>query len=221
MKKILILLLLLPILSFAQTKKEIVALYDKLEKKGTKDFSFNFIDTISYKTKSDFFLLTKVYFTEKFPYATDIIQLEDKEIGIIIVRSSFDWVYKPTYPSFDKIRITYYYLMKIECREGRYRMDMYDIIYTLSDAKGEFPPSKEYKLTDITNTYKNVFESKEKKNKERSIKTIRDKELDDLRRHSNLVYNILKGVDENVDKVFLDINKFVIDQVVKEQKEQW
>ena len=149
MKKILLfsILSLLSFQLYSQTKEDLLDLHDKLVNLGGRELSFTIIDTIQNKSKNDLYISAKSFFAEYFKSANDVIQLDDKEAGIIGGKGIFTNEY-PIGNALIKtfITSTYRFYLKIQCREGRYRAEMSNFTISsktdaLGSATGESPVS--------------------------------------------------------------------------------
>lgn len=75
-------------------------------------------------SQSDLYASAKTTIAEIFKSAKDVIQSDDKESGIIICKGNSEI----TEPFINNLME---FTLKLSCREGRYRIDLYDILLTV------------------------------------------------------------------------------------------
>ncbi len=71
------------------------------------------------KTKDQLYSTARLYIAELFNSAQDVLQLEDKEGGVLIAKGN-----NPC-PEDPKCRV--WYTLRIQCRDGRYKVDIYQL----------------------------------------------------------------------------------------------
>lgn len=206
MKKLLSLLLLLPLFAHAQTNEELKELYLKLTNEAGTKFDFSEVVSVPDKTKNDLYFNTKSFFVEHYPYSNEVIQLDDKDQGVVVGKSSF------TYKEKDRI-ITYYYLLKIQSKDGRCKIDLKDISYTTLSTSAYSSPSRETPISSIDRKAIMSLGKSEEETKKRSIKNIYSrndpKEVADLK-VVKYNYGILKGLEEGASALFSVISKYIM-----------
>lgn len=77
-------------------------------------------------TVDELYLRAKQFFVESFKSANDVIQLDDKESGIVSGKA-FQDIYIAVMGTSTKIQL--WYTIKILSREGRYKYEIYDILF--------------------------------------------------------------------------------------------
>lgn len=92
---------------------------------GQTDFKWETIDSTT-KSKDQLYSLTKTYIAEKWKSANDVIQNDDKEGGVIILKGltqKLTTKYLMNYHEF-----TYQYTMKFYFKDKKYRVQLEDVI---------------------------------------------------------------------------------------------
>lgn len=225
MKQILIFIVFLNVsFSFGQTKEELMNLYDEVQGKSSRDFSFSMVDTISYQSKDDLYYLAKSFFVEKFQFPKEmVLQLDEKNKGVIAGSSSFSHDYtKKVLLGKENVEINYFYYLKIQCRQGRYKAEVKDISYTVN--RPDIYNPKEYKLSDLKKDFKNDLKETVKTDNKRSVRNIRepDKQKERINKESvKLAYNILKGAEEGVQSLFLSLKKHMVIEGIEHDDDTW
>jgi len=69
----------------------------------------------------------KLWFATAFRSAQDVIQLDDRENGNILGKGV---ILKDEQRGLTQIRKTWYFTVKVQVKDGRYRAEIYDITYT-------------------------------------------------------------------------------------------
>jgi len=69
----------------------------------------------------------KLWFASAFKSAQDVIQLDDKENGIVLGQGI---VVQDEAKALTHVRKTWHFTIKIQVKDGRYRAEIYDITYT-------------------------------------------------------------------------------------------
>lgn len=117
MKKIIcyLLIMLYSTLTFSQS----------FPKKDGKIY-FESIDTIEGMTKEKIFDKAKLWFVDYYKNSKEIIQQEDREQGFIIGKAIFN-LYEIN--GAGKGDHACKYTIKIECKDGRYRLQLFDFLY--------------------------------------------------------------------------------------------
>jgi len=83
-------------------------------------------------TADNLFTLSKIYLADKYGDLDKVIELEDKDLGMILVEGLFTiWIEHSGYPYEYKV----WHSLKIEMKEGRYRYQLYNfnIQYKIED----------------------------------------------------------------------------------------
>jgi hypothetical protein len=107
----------------------------------------------SNETKNDLYLKAKVFIAERFKSASDVIQLDDKENGMLLIKGSI----KETF-IFQLSSLDYYFsfTMKIYIKENKYRVVVSDVYNSLAPYKHN---------TLLINKYRGAFADNLTKNK--------------------------------------------------------
>ncbi len=74
--------------------------------------------------KDDLFQRTKLWFVENYTSANDVIQMEDKENGIIVGKGYFEEMWQVTFYASMKVKV--YHTIKMYVKDGRYRYEITD-----------------------------------------------------------------------------------------------
>jgi len=69
----------------------------------------------------------KLWFASAFRSAQDVIQLDDRENGNILGKGL---IMKEEKSGLTQIRKTWYFTVKVQVKDGRYRAEIYDVTYT-------------------------------------------------------------------------------------------
>lgn len=115
-----ILLLLLPALSFAQSPIKYIP---------TKDSVTVHLDTIvrvDSLTKDELYINAKLWFSDYFKSSKAVIDLDDKEAGIIIGKGSSQITINLWTGPFNT---RCYFTTKISIKDHKYRLEVYDLYY--------------------------------------------------------------------------------------------
>lgn len=86
--------------------------------------TFTLINQLQDKTKDELYSSAKVMITDMFKSAKDVIQSEDKEAGIIICKGN-----TKIQGAFNTDLMEF--TLKIACKDGRYKIDLYNITLTI------------------------------------------------------------------------------------------
>jgi hypothetical protein len=79
--------------------------------------------------KNDLYLRSKMFFTEAFKSANDVIQLDDKETATVVGKG-FNKISLPSELGLGLMTpMMMYYTVKIQCKDNRYRYEIYDIYF--------------------------------------------------------------------------------------------
>lgn len=79
-------------------------------------------------TKDKLYRNAKLYFTDNFKSAKDVIQYDEKQEGKVIGKGYFESNVKTMIMlTADYIKTSVYYSTEITCKDGRYRYKIYDI----------------------------------------------------------------------------------------------
>jgi hypothetical protein len=133
------------------------------------------------------YLNSKQFFVDAFKSAKDVIQLDDKEAGIVIGKGFSDIYIKSLGLN---VKTQMWYTIKIQSKDGRYKYDIYDIYFKNypsqyassheSPAEEQFQKSIYYKKDgtpkEFPLKYKNAMEDNIKSTVE-LIKTIMSKSV--------------------------------------------
>jgi hypothetical protein len=140
-------------------------LIDELPKDENGKLNFSEVVLVDSVSKDELFLSAKQFFAETFKNSKEVIQMDDKDAGIIIGKAWGDIVIKVVGTS---VKTQMWFTIKIQAKEGRYRYEIYDIFYksypnstygsTISPAEATFDKNSYYKKNgqprDIPEKYK-------------------------------------------------------------------
>jgi hypothetical protein len=101
----------------AQTKHPLPIIDDKI--------NFSEVVVVDKASKDELYTKAKIWLAEKFISANDVIQFDDKENGIVLGKGAIRKKEGGLSPTIKNWRFT----VKIQVKEGKYKVDFYDIIY--------------------------------------------------------------------------------------------
>ena len=112
-------MIIAPILTFGQ-------LIDELPKDESGNLNYNEVIQIENIKKDELYLRSKQFFVDVFKSAKDVIQMDDKEAGVVIGKG-FNDIYIKVIGISTPIQM--WYTIKIQSKEGRYKYEIYDIYF--------------------------------------------------------------------------------------------
>lgn len=120
MKSIFLLLFaLMPLLSFAQ-------LIDELPKDESGKLYYTEVIQIDSMKKQQLYLNSKQFFVDVFKSANDVIQLDDKESGIVIGKG-FSEIYIKILGT--PVAEQMWFTIKIQCKDDKFKYEIYNISF--------------------------------------------------------------------------------------------
>ena len=119
--KILFLILFAPIVTSGQ-------LIDELPKDENGNLNFNEVIQIDNTKKDELYIRSKQFFVDTFKSANDVIQMDDKEAGVVIGKGYND-IYIKIMGVNNAVQM--WYTIKIQSKEGRYKYEIYDIYFKI------------------------------------------------------------------------------------------
>jgi len=139
----LILATILPLIANSQVIEEIPT---------DQNGKINFTEVIQVDSvdKNTLYSRSKQFFVDTFKSANDVIQLDDKESGTIIGKGFSD-IYIKIVSS--PVAIQMWYSIKIQCKDGRYKYEIYDIIFKSYASQYAASSSSPAEPTFDRNTY--------------------------------------------------------------------
>lgn len=168
-----VLLSIVPLLSYGQLIEELPKNED-----GKLNFS-GVIQSESFK-QNQLYLNSKQFFADAFKSAKDVIQMDDKESGIVIGKGFVDINAKMLGASYP---VKMWYTIKIQSKDGRYKYEIYDIYfenyppnYVLPDGYAKSQTAED--IFDKTNYYK---KNGQPKNQSLNFKTQMVEKIDGLK----------------------------------------
>lgn len=96
---------------------------------------FNEVIQVDSITKDLLYYNAKVFFAEVFKSANDVIQMDDKENGVLIGKGFTNVYAKAVFRDGLIIYLDFtgtvqmWYTIKIQCKDNRYKYDIYDIYF--------------------------------------------------------------------------------------------
>jgi hypothetical protein len=126
---VLILLLTVSITSNAQ-------LIDELPKDEQGNLNFNEVVQIDSANKGQLHFRAKQFFADAFKSAQDVIQMDDKDAGILIGKA-WSTIYIKVLAN--PVPIKMWYTVKVQSKEGRYKAEVYDISYSGDTGPSGYP----------------------------------------------------------------------------------
>ena len=119
MKSFLIFILLLPLISMGQSKEI-----------PLKDGEINFSEVVlldSTFKKNDLYINANKFFVDVYHSAKDVIQLDDKDAGIVIGKGYFETLWKANFLITYQLQI--WHTIKISIKDGSYKYEITDFRY--------------------------------------------------------------------------------------------
>lgn len=150
-------LLFLPILLYSQIISE-------LPQNEFGAIYFNKINKIDSVSKNELFLRSKTFFVNNFKSAKSVIQLEDKEAGVIIGKG-----YKYIVANSEALVSTacdIYFTIKITSKDNKFRVEIYDFYGMSQPSYPYFPNGIRFEMSrwfDTTEYYKSNGKPKSSK----------------------------------------------------------
>jgi hypothetical protein len=115
-----------------------------------KNFTWEKIDSVE-KTKDEIYSDTKFFIAEKWKSSKEVIQNDDKENGIIIIKGTIKEI------SNNGLTFWYSYTIKILMKDFKYKIIVDNVKYSSSDCNGSFlilEPQEEYPGTSKSCLFK-------------------------------------------------------------------
>ena len=85
------------------------------------------VSTDTLLKRNDLFINSKKFFVDVYKSGKDVIQMEDKEAGIIIGKGYFSVIWKASFLFSYDIQI--WHTIKISVKDGKYKYEIYDFNY--------------------------------------------------------------------------------------------
>lgn len=97
----------------------------------TKDGKIHYEEVVEVTaSKNNLYSNAKMWFVDTFKSADDVIQMDDKELGVIIGKGFSDiYVDTKILGDISKTKTRAYYTIKVQLKENKYKVDIYDIYY--------------------------------------------------------------------------------------------
>lgn len=143
MKKLLTILLLTPLLSFAQEQKENKAYKDDVygrsfggDEKITpetlviplKNQQIFYQEVVEvYGNKQEIYLKARKWFVDHFKNAKSVLQIEDKDEGVLTGKALHSYKFDS---GVNSSNVSIYFTLNVEIKDGRYRIQFYDMYGT-------------------------------------------------------------------------------------------
>lgn len=128
MKKVLLLLwLFFPNHTMAQ-------IIDELPKDENGKLCFSEVVYVDSLKKNQLYLNSKQFFNDAYASVKNVIQSDDKYSAVVIGRV-FNFVPIESNPVFKDMPEQMWYTLKIQCKDGRYKYEIYDISFKSIDPK--------------------------------------------------------------------------------------
>ncbi|WPY97634.1 DUF4468 domain-containing protein [Christiangramia sp. OXR-203] len=142
---ILILLFLYPVQFFSQV-------IDELPTDENGNLYYSEVIQVENADKNELYLRSKQFFAEIFKSANDVIQMDDKDSGIIIGKG-FNDIYITVIGIATPIQM--WYSIKIQSKDDRYKYDIYDIYFKSYPGQYGVTTTSAEKMFDKEKYYKN------------------------------------------------------------------
>jgi hypothetical protein len=97
--------------------------------------NFSEVVEVANQSKDDLYLKAKAFFVNNFKSANNVIQMDDKEDGIIIGKGNSDFSISPGMGVNVYMKINF--TIKIQSKDNKFKYDIYDIYY--SGSYGDVP----------------------------------------------------------------------------------
>lgn len=120
MKRIFIPLAIVLIISFTANGQII----DEIPIDENGKINFNDVVKVDSVSSKELYVRAKQFFVNIFKSANDVVQMDDKESGIIVGKGFNDIYIKIL---ANPVAIQMWYSIKIQCKDGRYKYEIYDI----------------------------------------------------------------------------------------------
>lgn len=89
---------------------------------------FSKVVQVDETSADDLFTATRIYITEAFKSANDVIQLDDQVNKILIAKGWREQKSQSSFMnSFAGVPYQVYFTLKVQCRDGRYKIDVYQL----------------------------------------------------------------------------------------------
>ena len=119
LKFIILLVTMFPVVTYGQV-------IDELPTDENGRINFSGVVQVDSVTAKELHLRSKQFFVDIFKSANDVIQMDDKEAGIIVGKGFNDIYIKIL---ANPVAVQMWYSIKIQCRDGRYKYEIYDISF--------------------------------------------------------------------------------------------
>lgn len=134
---------------------------DELPKDEAGKLNFNEVVQVDSSSREQLHFKAKQFFADAFKSAKDVIQMDDKDAGILIGKA---WSMIYIKIAGNPVPIRMGYTIKIQTREGRYKVEVYDLSYDGSTGITGYPEQvfdkntyfkSNGKARDVNEKYKN------------------------------------------------------------------
>ena len=138
----LLLIAFIPVLSFAQA-------FDRLPKDENGKIYYSEVIHVDSVNKNQLYLNSKKLFVDALKSNIETIQMDDKEAAIIIAKCFYD-IYGLTQTGLANLNeldrvAQMVYTLKIQCKEGRYKYEIYNISFANTNMKiPKMTPAEDY-----------------------------------------------------------------------------
>lgn len=158
MKKLLILLAIIPIFGFSQEKEYPLPMID-----GKVNYSE--IVEVEGNSKSLLFSKANLWFANEFNSANDVIQMSDENSGIVLGKG----LITQTSGVLAPVKETWEFTVKIQVKDNKYKADIYDFIYTWELIDPNYNNPSTGSLTEIVTNPKIYRRNGELKSKNKEL----------------------------------------------------
>lgn len=101
----------------------------------SESLSFAKVLQIDNQSEEKVYNAAKMFVVDNFVSSNDVLQLDDSYNHIVVVKSRFNFVNQKTGAGFSFMDGFIRFTLKIEIREGRYRVSVYDFIHQSTSLK--------------------------------------------------------------------------------------
>lgn len=140
MRKLFLIFVWLPAIAFAQKGKD--KFFSILPEVDGVVMYTGVVQVDSTITKTELFNRAKAWFVTEYKSANDVIQMEDKEAGVIMGKGFAEADYKANFMAVNYANI--YHTVKVYVKDGRYK-------YEITDLTGKFKAETGFNDIDIDN----------------------------------------------------------------------
>lgn len=141
--------------------------------------------------KTELYLRSKQFFAEYYRSSNEVIKMDDKDAGIVLGKGHFKISLSYSLFKFD---YNFRYSLRIQCKDGRYKYEIYDIIISTANI---IQGPNDIEMTATRNFQQSTFEKVSKSGKKYTL-LMRDKMNENI---LNLVYNLKQIMNKSLSQI--------------------